>query len=107
MHDYVAEYEDIASEDDLAAFAYRTAVKANELEAIVAKLPKDAENNPCFHGDNRWGTCHSFKGPIVRTGRVFWDGDGGWCIGFGVLGLPIPVEEGFATQEAAEAAAKD
>lgn len=77
------------------------------LEAIVAKLPKDAEGVPCVPGDRRWAWTHPGGGEAaVLRGEVCGSPGAGlrWCIGFVTAAHPTAVDKGYSTKEAAEAA---
>jgi len=103
--------------DDLRRQLAEKAKRIAELEAVVDKLPQDAEGVPCIPGYERWHPKETRRG-VVRFGD--WeDPDAGkegveFCYEFGVsnsksptTGEPWayqPISECYSTKAAAEAA---
>ena len=78
--------------------------KIETLQAIVAKVPTDAEGVPCFPGDQRWAWTHRGDEAVVLRGVVFWQpGMRGRQIDFGLRAHPVPVGLGYSTEAAARA----
>ena len=81
------------------------------LQAVVKRLPHDAEGVPCLPGDQRWAwvRVHGAFEKSIHQGSVFIDPGGEllWVIGFGVLAHPAAVGIGYSTEAAARAAGEE
>ncbi len=75
------------------------------LQAVVKRLPHDAEGVPCLPGDERWAWTHRGTDKVLLRGYAFWEsgGESGKHIGFGIRAHSVATNTGFST----EAAAKD
>ncbi len=80
--------------------------KVKSLQAMVKRLPHDAEGVPCLPGDKRWAWIHPGVGQaVVMLGTVLWrpGGEPEYRIGFGTAAAPVAVEAGYSTEAAARA----
>ena len=81
--------------------------KVAQLQAIVDKLPKDAEGVTKLPGDIVWRVSEEGMEKRLVQWASEWSPWPGYRASYGIEGPPVPVEECHSTREAAEAARKD
>ncbi len=83
--------------------------KIEDLQAVVKRLPHDAEGVPCLPGDERWAWTHRGTDKVLLRGYAFWEsgGESGKHIGFGIRAHPVAINTGYSTEAAARAAGEE